>query len=262
MNALAPSQRYELLCIADARLSVDLGIDALVDAAERLESFVLGGVSLPNPVVDREPVNPVVDVDQDPIPGPWDGAPVDLSCATDAAVYLHGVDLIPDLPTQAVEEAQPVKAEVPPPAVCEPDPDAERLLDGVYAQLVEAVEKGLPCPRNVDLGGLIGITGGATVGGLVGRLRDSGRIEVETRGCKRRVGIGGRWTLWTGEAPVVVAPPAADPLGTAVTYLRSRGFEVAKIAGDWMINDRDITPEGLIQKAEQVRTRSENAKTV
>lgn len=236
MTALAPASRYELLCIADARLSNDLGLDALIAAAERLEAFVVHGHAKPLPILHGE-----------------------LQEAVAAGDY-SGTTARDWLPTLQAGEPAPVASDsLPAPAPAEAD-DLQRQLDAVYAQLQDAVEKGLPCPRNVDLGGLVKLP----AGWVIGKLRDTGRIEIETRGCKRRVGIGGRWTLWTGEAAAsdTLAEPAADPLNSAVIYLRSRGFTVVKIAGDWLLNDRDVTPQDLIAKAEQVRTRSEDAKSV
>ncbi|MBP2303304.1 hypothetical protein [Azospirillum picis] len=255
MNALTVEQRYNLLCIADVRVATFRSVDDLVAAARQLEAFVVNGAA---PVAFlRGPGEVVAErgIDLE-----------DLGLGNEGAARDWLPELEPGEPGRTYRDpltearAHPVSADVP--VMSSPDQgQATDPLEAIFAQLQAAVEKGLPCPRNVDLGEPIGLFGGPIVASLVGKLRDDGRIEVESRGCKRRVAIGGRWTLWTGETPVSAAP-ASDPLETAVLFLRSRGFTVVKVFNDWLLNDRDVTPAELIAKAEQVRTRSPNSKTV
>ena len=248
MAAATPYQRFELLRIADARLDLSLGIEALVSAAAQLEAFVRDGAPAAAPAMADDPYS-----------------------GTRARDWLP--DLEPGEPGSAVDGADSVAAGVPLAEAADTDALYRGQIERVFAQLLAAVDQALPCPRNLDLGGPLDLSA-AAASLLVCDLRDSGRIEIESRGSKRRVGIDGRWTLWTGGIPPAAPGPVAEPLPdappsmaapivppdeevkAAAAFLRTRGYTVSWVAGDWMINDRDITPAELVAKAEAVRSRS------
>ncbi len=137
------------------------------------------------------------------------------------------------------------------------------MRERVFEVLRPAALDGRPCPTNVQLGAAVDATIGEVTRAIAGLSQDK-RIAMETRGPKRRVGVNGIWSAWTGEAmpsrPACPPPAehAAPPtnggaVASAIDFLRQHGCQITRAAGAYWLNGEEITAARILEKAGRKR---------
>lgn len=156
----------------------------------------------------------------------------------------------------------PMPVEAPPPAEAPPpiaEPAGPSLADRVHGLLAAAAREGRPCPTGRDMAQALDDTE-SMITSAFATLRGDGRIQVETRGPRRRVLVDGRYTGWTGgwvppeeSAPGEAVDAAAAPLEEEIAFLASRGVEIARVGGEFWFRDKVIGEADIRAMAQRKR---------